>query len=786
MFPSKIIVTILFLIVLGHQSMAQPRRLSGYVTDRAGGERLIGATVFDTLSRTGVVTNEYGFFTMSVNGPFACRVSYVGYEPRVVSGTLTIDTLMTVRLNQGIELGEITISSKSRQEDRAGLSAMQLNPEMIKSIPAFFGERDVLKAIQIQPGVSPNKEGTSGFSVRGGSHDQNLFLLDGIPVYNVNHLFGFFSVFSPQAINSCTFLKGGMPARYGGRLSSLVDMRLKEGNNEKLHGHVTAGIIASGMSLEGPLVKDRSTFFVTARRTYIDVFSRPISRMINREEAAYYFQDFTLKTNYTIDQKNKLYLSFYGGNDKASLYYNDKDETGTYKSNFSLGWGNIISALRWNSVWGKSVFSNATLYFSRYNYQTSYLSENKQIKPEKLDSKWYTAYNSNVRDWGFKWDTDIHATNKLKFRTGTEAILHRYRPGVSELIDKDKDNKLHETQGMVIDNIELSVYAEADYSPLRFLNFNLGLRASHALMAGVERPILQPRLSAKAFLSENFSLLASYNRHAQFVHLVSNSNIGAPSDLWLPIMEGIPPQEAEQYTFGGAYTISKGFQFSAEAYYKDFNNLLEFRPDEIINHNVTNWAEVTLLGTGTSKGVELLLEKTTGKTTGWLAYTLSKTDRTFEGINDGKTFPFKYDRTHNISIMAAHQLSANKQLSVTWVYTSGYYITLQFDNYFLPLPDQTMCIANYRVKNNFRTPAYHRLDLSYSVKKQKKKGVREWSYGLYNAYSRVNPFMIVYDDVLEEKRDENGHLDGYKVIDRRLIMMGLFPIIPSVSYTYTF
>jgi outer membrane receptor protein involved in Fe transport len=339
---------------------------------------------------------------------------------------------------------------------------------------------------------------------------------------------------------------------------------------------------------------------------------------------------------------------------------------------------------------------------------------------------------------------------------------------------------------MVIDNIELSVYAEAAYSPLRFLNFNLGLRASHALMAGVERPILQPRLSAKAFLSENFSLLASYNRHAQFVHLVSNSNIGAPSDLWLPIMEGIPPQEAEQYTFGGAYTISKGFQFSAEAYYKDFNNLLEFRPDEIINHNVTNWAEVTLLGTGTSKGGELLLVKTTGKRTGWLAYTLSKTDRTFEGINDGKTFPFKYDRTHNISIMAAHQLSANKQLSVTWVYTSGYYITLQFDNYFLPLPDQTMCIANYRVKNNFRTPAYHRLDLSYSVKKQKKKGVRVWSYGLYNAYSRVNPFMIVYDDVLEEKRDENGHLDGYKVIDRRLIMMGLFPIIPSVSYTYTF
>jgi hypothetical protein len=726
------------------------------------------------------------FFTMTINGPYACRVSFVGYEPRTDSGILTTDTLMTIRLNPGIELGEITVTSKSRHDDRTGLSAMQLNPEMIKSIPAFFGERDVLKAIHIQPGVSPNKEGTSGFSVRGGSHDQNLFLLDGIPVYNVNHLFGFFSVFSPQAINSCTFLKGGMPARYGGRLSSLVDMRLKEGNNEKLQGHVSAGIIASGMSLEGPLVKDRSTFFITARRTYIDLFSRPISLIFNGEEAAYYFQDFTLKTNYTIDQKNKLYLSFYGGNDKASLHYKYKDETGTDKARFNLGWGNIISALRWNSVWGKSVFSNATVYYSRYNYQTSFLTEYNQTKPDILSSKWYTAYNSNVRDWGFKWDTDIHATNKLKFKVGTEAILHRYRPGVSELIDSDKDNNLHETYGMVIDNLELSVYAEADYSPVRFLNFNLGLRASHALMAGLDQPILQPRLSTKVFFNERITLLASYNQHAQYVHLVSNSNIGTPSDLWLPVMAGIPPQKATQYTFGGIYKLNKGFQFSAEAYYKDFENLLEFRPDEIINHNVTNWADVTLLGSGKSKGVEFLLEKTTGKTTGWLGYTLSKTDRNFEGINDGKTFPFKYDRTHNISVMAAHQISINKQLSATWVYTSGYYITLQFDNYQLKLPDQTMTIANYRVRNNFRTPAYHRLDLSYSVKKQKKKGVREWSYGLYNAYSHVNPFMIVYDDVLEEKFDEKGQRDGYKTIDRRLVMMGLFPIIPSVSYTYTF
>jgi hypothetical protein len=772
-----LLVSILFMKSNG--SFAQQYSFAGYVIDAVTNEKLIGATIHDLNTNRGVVSNEYGFFSLKTQDEYKCRISFVGYSSKIIEGKLISDTILTFSMVKGLEIAEVAVTADRKRTFDDGLSTMKLNPEMIKSLPALFGESDVLKAIQLQPGTQPGREGTSGFSVRGGSNDQNLFLLDGIPVYNVNHLFGFFSVFSPYAINSATYIKGAMPARYGGRLSSIIDMRLKEGNNEKLHGQVTVGLIASSIALDGPIIKDKWSFIVTARRTYLDIFSRPISYIMVEQEAGYYFQDFTFKTNYVLNKRNKLFLSFYGGSDEAFMKNRDKDSVSVYKSKYSLGWGNKIAALRWNSIWGKSLFSNTTLYYSNYKYNNGYLEEERNSKPDSLIQQRKLTFFNSVNDLGLKWDMDYYALSNLHLRTGFDAIFHSYMPGASNFIDFDPSSDIRSEQGKQFRNIELSVYAEADYTPRPQLNFNLGLRSTSSFLNGYSRPILQPRLLARYRVNSRLSFSASYDVNAQYVHLVSNSNFGAPTDLWLPVMEGIPPQHANQFTIGGNYQFGNGISLGVDIYKKNLSNLLEFKPTEIVDHTVTNWADVTLTGIGEAKGMELMLEKRTGKLTGWIAYTLSKSDRRFEGINNGKVFPFSYDRRHNISVVSTYKISKNREITASWVYTSGYYLTLNYNSYVININGHQQGVSNYAERNNFLTPSYHRLDLSYSVSKQKKRGVRTWTFGLYNTYNRINPFMVYYSSFDEDEIENETY-------QRKLTVKGMFPIIPSVSYRYEF
>lgn len=777
----KQIFSLLLLSFLFYQSIgtfAQQTNLAGYIVDASTNEKLIGATIQDLNTLRGVASNEYGFFSIKTQADYKCRISFVGYASKIIEGTLTGDTLLTIGLVKGLEIAEVEITADKKRTFEDGLSTMKLNTEMMKNLPALFGESDVLKAIQLQPGTQPGREGTSGFSVRGGSNDQNLFLLDGIPVYNVNHLFGFFSVFSPYAINSATYIKGAMPARYGGRLSSVIDLRLKEGNNEKLHGQITAGIIASSIALDGPIIKDKLSFIVTARRTYLDVFTRPIGYIVSKQQIGYYFQDFTFKTNYVLNKKNKLLLSFYGGNDEAFIKYRDKYDDSIYKSKYSLGWGNKIAALRWNSIWGKSLFSNTTLYYSNYKYNNGTHEEEHSIKPDSLIHEHKLMFYNNVSDFGLKWDLDYYALSNLHLRAGFDAIVHNYTPGASDFIDFNVSSELRSTQGKQFKNIELSAYAEADYTPISKLNFNLGLRSTSSFMSGYNSPMLQPRLLARYLVNNRLSFSTSYDVNVQNVHLVSNSNYGAPTDLWLPIMDGIPPQYSWQFTVGANYQIAQGINMGIDVYKKEFSNLLEFNPTEIIDHNVSNWADVILIGIGEAKGLELMLEKSTGNLTGWIAYTLSKSDRQFNGINNGDVFPFSHDRRHNISVASTYKINKNKEITASWVYTTGYNITLNYNWYVININGYSQIVENYTDRNNYRTPAYHRLDLSYRSSKQKKRGVRTWTFGVYNAYNHINPFAV-YPNMLD-KNETNGETI------KTLTVGGLFPIIPSVSYGFAF
>ncbi|MDA3927363.1 MAG: TonB-dependent receptor [Prolixibacteraceae bacterium] len=780
-------ILILLLLSILHfnsnEAFAQQGRFAGYAVDASSNEKLIGATIYDLNTNRGVITNEYGFFSLQTQNEYKCRISFVGYSSRILEGKLIGDTILTVEMVKGLEIEEVVVTADRKRTFDDGLSTMKLNPDMIKSLPALFGESDVLKAIQLQPGTQPGREGTSGFSVRGGSNDQNLFLLDGIPVYNVNHLFGFFSVFSPYAINSATYIKGAMPARYGGRLSSVVDLRLKEGNNEKLHGQITAGLIASSIALDGPIIKDKCSFIITARRTYFDIFSRPISLIITDNEAGYYFQDFTFKTNYTINKRNSLYLSFYGGNDKAFMNYSEKDTLGTYKSKYSLGWGNKILAFRWNSILGKSLFSNTTLYYSNYSYNSGYREEERNTKPDSLLQLRELNFFNNVTDIGLKWDLDYYALSNLHLKTGIDIINHNYLPGASNAVDFNESSDLRSEYGRKIRNIELSAYAEADYTPVPKLNFNVGVRSTSSFLSGYSQPILQPRLLAKYFVNDKLSFSASYDVNVQYVHMVSNSKYTAPTDLWLPVMDGIPPQRSTQFTVGGNYQLAKGVFLGFDVYKKDLSNLLEFKPTEIIDHTVSNWTDVTLTGKGEAKGVELMLEKRTGNLTGWIAYTLAKSDREFKGINNGKLFPFRYDRRHNISVVASYNFNKNKKITASWVYNSGYYLTLNYNSYVVNINNYQEEINNYSERNNFLTPSYHRLDLSYSSSKVKEKGVRTWTFGLYNSYNRINPFSFYYTE--PQDPGPNGD-DSNKTFERKFVMSGMFPIIPSVSYSFKF
>lgn len=796
MFMIKNIAVILILSTLSvSNTIAQKVTINGYITDEATGEPLIGATIYDKGLQKGTSANTFGYYSLTFDAGQQLNLSYsyVGYTGKVVSVKPQKDTLLSIKLLSSEMLEEVEIIGKKEPKisEEVQMSSMTIPIEQMKNIPVLLGERDIMKVLQLTPGVKSGGEGNSGIYVRGGGPDQNLILLDGVPVYNASHLFGFFSVFNPDAINSVQLIKGGFPARYGGRISSVIDIRMKEGNTEKLKGEGSIGIISSKFTLEGPIKKGKSSFIISARRTYIDILAKPFIKMAMRRTAGegkntfgYYFYDVNAKFNHKFSDKSRLYFSVYTGKDRAyvktSTEYNYNNEKYRSTSNSDLGWGNITSALRWNKIITPKLFSNTTVTYSRYNFGIG--TKDKYEAPDYTNENAF-EYKSGIYDFGIRNDFDYSLNPDHTLRFGINYIFHTFRPGVQVFEYKSTNSTGIDTTfgAKNIYGNETSVYVEDEFKVGTRLRANVGFHLSNFASNKKKYTIPQPRLAARYMLNDVFSLKASYVIMAQYLHLLTNSTIGLPTDLWVPVTDTIPAQRAHQVAVGFAYDLKKKFEISVEGYYKKMNNLIEYKEGASFFSSTTDWESKLEIGQGWAYGTEFLIQKKEGKLTGWIGYTLSWTNRQFANLNSGEKYPYKYDRRHDVSITAMYKINEKVDISGVWVYGTGNAVTLASSRYFAnpymfggnnPGYNYFVDIDNFSSRNAYRMPSYHRLDLGINMHKKMKRHERTWSFGVYNAYSRKNPFYIYssYDNL------------GNRVFKQ----ISLFPILPSVSYSFKF
>jgi outer membrane cobalamin receptor len=753
-------------------ALGQKFTVSGYVKDAGSGESLIGAAVLNKKTLQGTAANVHGFYSITLPSDSIHLVySFVGYTPIQVKFLLRRDTTIDVGLINGTQLEEVVVTATRAEQiqETTQMSAVNVPVDQIKNLPALLGQVDVLKILQLMPGVK-SSEGSTGLYVRGGGPDQNLMLLDGVPVYNASHLFGFLSVFNADAINRVELTKGGFPARYGGRLSSVIDINLKDGNMKELHGEGSIDVIAAKVTVEGPIKKDKTSFLISARRTYLDALVSPFISAASSGDtkAGYYFYDLNTKFNHIINKRNRIYLSTYLGDDKA--YAVDKYDNGD--DEFGLKWGNVITAFRWNNVVGPRLFSNLTATYSRYRF-------NIYDKERDDDVLYRTDYLSGIRDWALKVDYDFMPTPNHYVRYGVSAIAHKFSPGAFTYRDSDTPQDTT-VGGTKITAGEFAAYVEDDFKITNELKVNAGVHASAFVVESKWYHSVQPRLSARYLLTSNLSLKASFSSMMQYIHLLTNAGLGLPTDLWVPSTSDIKPQRANQYAMGLARNFKSVYEISLEGYYKKMYNLIDYKEGTSFLNVQTDWRDkVAKGGQGESHGAELLAQKKVGKVTGWVGYTLSWTYRQFDAINNGKWFPYKYDRRHDISVAVTHAWNERMDFSAVWVYGTGNAVTL---------PTATFKSANYNNnsgfgypmsetyyygdRNSFRMHAYHRLDLSFSFWKTTKWGRSKWTLAAYNVYNRKNPFFM---DVSHDFYD-----------NRKFVQYSLFPIIPSISYAFKF
>ena len=812
---------------------AQNYTISGYITNEKNGETLINSSVYEQSSNRGSVSNVYGFYSLTVpKGSSRLIYSYVGYTTQKLAIALTKDTIINIRLRESTELGEVTVIGNRTELGVQGsqMSAIEIPISQIKSVPSLFGETDVLKALQLLPGVKAGTEGTAGFYVRGGGPDENLLLLDGVPVYNVNHMFGFVSIFNADAIKNVTLYKGSFPARFGGRLSSVVDIRMKDGDNKTYHGNVTVGIISSKINLEGPLFNENTTFNFSARRSYADLLIQPIIAAAasqngsGKASAGYYFYDLNAKISHKFSDKDRLYLSTYMGDD---VIYANLQESFTDLSNGSQSsrlkmnwnWGNLISALRWNHVINNKMFMNTTAAFTRYRFYVGIGTENNTTitTPPSVSSEAITVgYKSGIEDISTKVDFDWTPLNNHDIKFGGSYIFHTFSPGVTIAQVKITENSTTQSRDTAIGDRNVTshetlAYFEDNISLGSVVKVNVGLHYSNFFVQQEFYQSLQPRIGLRVLLNNNLSLKAGFATMSQYIHLLSNSNISLPTDLWVPVTKRIAPMRSQQISAGAFYNLLNIVDLSLEGYYKNMENLIEYQDGASFLGSSTGWEDKVYMGRGWAYGVELLAQKTVGKTTGWIGYTWSKTERLFDRpnqvLNDGVAFPAKYDRRHDLSIVVSHKFSDRIDVAATWVYNTGSCGTLALQNYggtdvpqsqgnnFLgytsyPSGKGTVNPASNPInttlpyvssRNNFRYDPYNRLDFGVNFNKQKKHGRRTWNISVYNVYNQLNPFLTTVTSKTVVN-PANGEITSRNV----LTQISLFPIIPSVSYTYKF
>ncbi len=793
---------ILFSVFFLAFSFAQNKStLSGTITDAESGEAIINAKIYIPAIRQGAVTNTYGFYSLTVeSGKHIVEFRSGGMETVAKEFDLTEDVVFNIEMSREIKsIGEVTISAKKGENvNSARIGQIDLDVEKIKTLPAFMGEVDIIKAIQLLPGVSSVSEGGQGFYVRGGGPDQNLVLLDEGVVYNAAHLFGFFSVFNVDAVKSVTLIKGGMPANYGGRMSSVLEVHMNEGNNKKFKIKGGLGVISSRLTIEGPLKKDKGSFIVSARRTYIDVIMKAaIPETSPFSGSSYYFYDLNLKLNYKLTEKDRIYLSGYYGKD-VFTYGNKTDAFSV-----DMPWGNGIAALRWNHLFSNKLFMNVTSTFS--DYQFKFGSEQDEFR---------FALKSQITDIGGKVDFTYFPSTRHKLKWGAEYIYHTFNPTSVSAASQDIVFDTGEAQKLY--SHESAVYVLDEFDLNEKIKLNAGLRYSMYQHVGpfkryikgdISNPDsvvnyskgdlikfysgLEPRLSGRWLLSETSSIKAGYSYNYQYVHLTSLSAVSLPTDIWYPSTDKAKPQKGWQGSLGYFHNFKDDkYETSVEVYYKGMKNLIEYKegalPGDNVNDNTDN---ILVFGTGQAYGIEFFVKKAYGKLTGWIGYTLAKTERKFPDLNSGKVFPAKYDRRHDLSIVAGYKLNERWTFGAAFIYATGNTLTLPTSWY---VQEQNL-LFNYGARNSTRMAPYHRLDLSatlydksYKVKqdvltgepiKVKKRFRSNWSFSVYNVYNRANPFFMYVDS--------NGDfLNGdFKISVKQV---SLFPIIPSVTWNFEF
>ncbi len=776
----KKIIFLLLLLTAGW-AFAQKVRITGTVYDKETKEKLIGAQVYETLTGKGTITNDFGYFSLIVpkKDNFQLIISYLGYKTKMLLLPPRGQYQLKIELEPGEQLNEVVISlDKQPQIERnIEVSKISLDAKQVAEIPVIMSEPDLIKAVQKLPGVEPGVEGFGGMYVRGGSIDQNLILLDDVPLYYINHLGGFLSVFNTDAINKVTLYKAGFPAKYGERLSSVLDIRMRDGNKKEFHGSFMAGVLSWKFNLEGPIIKDKTSFIISLRRFPYDLLLRTAGKLSSqmRTEGGYTFYDINMKLNHQLNENDQLYLSWYFGDDALSFSEREKD----YKFRSRLGWGNHLISLKWARLWGHRWFMNTTGSYTRYRFGVT-------IKEKEIDSRMKLNFFSGIIDYRLKTDLESNVSEKVKLKTGAGYTYYIFKPGVAKYTTEGRENnQITDTVlGQVIFNsANWHTYVSALFKISEKFETEIGLRGNLYTTRQSIFPSLEPRINLKYMTGENSSVKLSYMEVQQNVHLLTSGNIGTPVDMWMPATDLVPPGKSRQIAGGYYHTFLHGeYDMSVEAYYKTMNNLIAYKPGtSFMTFAFEDWEYVVEKnGTGRSYGAELLLRKKKGKFRGWLAYAWAKSTRQFHQINNGKPYPFKFDRRHSLDITGSYHFKPGKVLSISWAFGSGYPITLpvgtvEYANVYEETePGNGFFIVFDHIvkeKNNYRMRAYHRLDVSMRFTKKKKRGERTWILGVYNVYNRQNPMFY------QLEYTENG-MEVYQ--------FSLFPFLPSISYSYRF
>ena len=780
----KQLIILILLLGLSFPGLAGMVTLSGYLKDKSNGEALIGATIYIPDLKTGVITNPYGFYSISVpEGTYSVTYSYIGYQSQSPLVNLKENKQLNMLLEEDSkQIDEVVVTGekKNRNVESLQMSMEKVQVKMIRKLPSFMGEVDIIKSITLLPGIQNGGEGSSGLYVRGGGPDENLMILDEAPVYNASHLLGFFSVFNSDAIKDVQVYKGGIPAEYGGKASSVIDIRMKDGNSQQLGMSGGIGNISSRLTVEGPIIKDKWSFIVSGRRTYADYLGK-LMGLEELKDNQLYFYDLNLKTNVEINDKNRIYLSAYTGDDyfKAgeSIY---------------MRWGNLTSTVRWNHLFSNKLFSNTSFIFSRYNY-------NLGVPGNAADQFDWT---SQISDYNFKEDFSWYLNSKNKLTLGVNLIYHHFEPGEVDANEGSYFTDLKLTNYNAIDN---SLYVSNEQSIGPKLTLRYGLRYSYFQQIGkgkvreyqnpdqpnddevtdvkeygpgelIPPPYhnLEPRLAVKYMLTPESSIKASYNRMAQNLHLISNTNSPTPLDIWLPSNSYIKPLIANQVGLGYFRNFKDNmFETSAEVYYKKMDNVIDYIDGAELFLNEDLETEL-LRGKGYAYGLELYAKKQAGRLTGWLSYTLSKSMREIPGINEGEAYPSSYDRTHNVSFVANYELSKRWSLSSTWVFSTGNPTSYPIAKYDV----QGNTFYYYSARNSDRIPDYHRLDFSatYDFKKNDRKKVKQsLNFSIYNVYARRNAYSVTF------RQNEDNPIVSEAT---RLSIIG--SMIPSITYNFNF